>query len=1187
MAEITDPKIYKDLLSAVKSLQKEIKNSDKSVISFNHNITEISKNAKKATKDMEDLEESVSDMGDVFSKISVSKLTREMKDFTSYSKKIDELTKSQGEFQKIMKTTTKLSESLGIIHSLSSKKIIEGSKEATVALKKMTLQSEKFAEKRSELIDLSNVIKNIGEKTEGLDSLSEKINKYNGQIDSLKQGFESLAPATQKTVLKQIKEIENLKKPLMDQKNNIEKFQGSIENLEKSEVFKDIGGDQAKSAVTNLKKILSEPVVDWAKAGIEMDTINKEMEGSFDKLAEKNKEEYDKIKKEMDRLVTEAKNLESNLKKPYELQIHMGDATTAIDDFKNYVKKESIELDVAIPSEVIFNSKEFEEIQKNIKVINDDMIKQYKEIDTAKLTEEEKTQKILELDKNITAQLSKQVIALKELRGGAERNIKVAKNMSDNDFGRGKVKELQESFTKARFRLMELGKEFPKLKGAFEGLGNIAGAVGKAIGGMGIPIVLLEGTLNLVKMLMDVNQQVANMQKEIVATGVGVGVSSEKLGGYLDDTFTKARNLNGVFEAWKGGEAFVTTRKDIMPVIDALTKTGKPLTALEKDLSGITTTAAASGNELLKAADLAKTFGYNLNMSTVEIAKSMGDMMFEFESGAKNIQANFTEITEAAQSSGMSTNRFMGIVQTTTAGLSLYADQVKDTAVMISELGTSTSYSASEIQKIVKGVSETARDSKKALMSLALTVGRSPDLKEKLLKSWKGELIPKLEMEVGRAEKGSKEEAHLKAQLDYTKKGTEALEKGKLWNLSYLMKRMDPKAMLDIQAEQINLIAKQAKGDTGLFEEIAKAQGMAPEMIDALLNTGMDSLSSLDNIKTVMTSNAKVQETYKDQQKKAIELDKYANYTTNELLGTINETLLKGISSISTYLMFIAGAVVSKSIFDIGKALIGMGFGEVVIGAIVKAIASAGAAVAGAGIAAAGAAVVGAVGLGVAGGVLSSEHQDIIQKNDKVHADFLEKRRQETRNLEKKLEEKRQTGTKDEIASLEAIIAKRKKSQEDLEKAHDDFVNSEMAQTGWLRKVGNMIGIEGPSKESNEAMGMMYVKRGEEQKNLSASLKNLVGPSEVTKNIDEIMPAKGPIFPAATLSPPSGPILRIPASSTANTYPSMSADTNNMLNPLAEMGNTKIINNNFTFNGLTDPHLVAKIKEVQEQSHRV
>ena len=89
--------------------------------------------------------------------------------------------------------------------------------------------------------------------------------------------------------------------------------------------------------------------------------------------------------------------------------------------------------------------------------------------------------------------------------------------------------------------------------------------------------------------------------------------------------------------------------EQILPVIENLTRTGKGLETIKGQLKGVETTGAATGNELLKASDMMKTFGYNLQMTDVEMSKLAGDMMYSFNSSVETVAVpTFPMTTPAA-----------------------------------------------------------------------------------------------------------------------------------------------------------------------------------------------------------------------------------------------------------------------------------------------------------------------------------------------------------------------------------------------------------------------------------------------------------------------------------------------------------------------------------------------------------
>ena len=529
-------------------------------------------------------------------------------------------------------------------------------------------------------------------------------------------------------------------------------------------------------------------------------------------------------------------------------------------------------------------------------------------------TEEEKKQEIIKLQDKYNKELDITLKDMRDMQSLGDRYLASAEKSASDITGASQ--RWVDKLLNAKTTLAAIGKDVPVLEGLFGKLGGTIGTAAKAVGKLGASVAVFSFLGSLIKKIIDVQAHVADMYQELADTGVFIGTSSEKVGKQMADSLNKAINLKGLTSAaMMTGKEMALSRDEIVGMVKALDQGGMAARTLEAQMKNVQTTSAAASNELLGAANIVKTFSTNLGVTDAAMGDMIGNMAYQFNTTMGEMKGVFTDITNAAQQSGMSTNKFLGIIQTTTAGMAMFEDQVKSTAQMVSSLGRNTDLSGKQIEDLTKNAQGFSQDMMKAATGLALLgkakmaeLGKGAEEDLAGMKAEGAALQKKINITLAKGAAATPEE---KASLELNKKSLAQnqiatniqgkmvgfLKAGDSTNAAALLQGADAGTQLQIMAE----LGKKAKDMSGenymAFRQIAKQLGISDELQMLIIGSnGKITKQMIDARKSQMKSAGEGKKSFEELQQIAIETQKKTGAAQKKAIEAIEDTLNKMVS---------------------------------------------------------------------------------------------------------------------------------------------------------------------------------------------------------------------------------------------------------------------------------------------------
>jgi hypothetical protein len=336
---------------------------------------------------------------------------------------------------------------------------------------------------------------------------------------------------------------------------------------------------------------------------------------------------------------------------------------------------------------------------------------------------------------------------------------------------------------------------------AMKGLGSLMGGIkplietltkiGPILGAIG------GAALSLVKIFLDMDAKVKDFNKDLLVSA-GNADFLARAGGNTDVAFGKmSKTLDGIRDAayeWSNIDLGISP-DDYKAIVNTLNQEGVSIARIgnEADRTGQSVKEFTSDLAHVSVA-YSRAFGVPLQ----EINTLQAEMMTEMGADLKQTQQSFEQMNRAAQDSGISANKFFGMIRGVSQDLSLWGTRMEDAVKLLGRLGQVMSPRNAQkfMQSATQGLKNMGRTER---LRLSLLTGQGKmgklvdrDIKRKsegLAKSFgmtADEVMSKLKTKEGRGElegkiqrmdpsqQGALREALVDAQLqaDRRKKGT-------------------------------------------------------------------------------------------------------------------------------------------------------------------------------------------------------------------------------------------------------------------------------------------------------------------------------------------------------------------------------------------------------------------------------
>jgi hypothetical protein len=901
--EIDYQKEYNNLLEKTAKYRKEALKDNKS----------LTKQILDATRATEKLADSQNDVIDNF-----SDFTKQISKVSSYEKNIKNLSGSFDNFSGSINELTEEFNQLGIGSSKSFEKIKSGAVLANNGFNKLMGQVKNIDKFRGSLNGLQSNLNKIGSMVgrafndKDLVGMKESISSLRGLIPE--KEFERLSGIIDKTDFDNFEQFQSLVKELGS--TQITSLKKNLMDIASSGAMDELNED-AKQYIKNLNNLVNDPLSNYEDIIKELPKAHDALNKAYDIMGNKANQELSKIEDRYKNLTSQSESLRQELSQAILVDVNAEQALKNISTIQSYIKSSDFELsgDGLVPEVALRNAGELHDVETKINSLREKSVEIAQQIADADSPDEKK--RLLKIQKDILKNLQQQAVSSEKLITQTDKYLRIGEQISKNPIGSDKAEVLEENLFKAHFRLKEMSKQGGFLGGAFEKLSKITGDMGTKMKGLAFPMSLLSGSISLAKKVLEIQSTFSKINREIESSGA-FATSGTNLTKNLAEAGDKMRNLGGLASAAMGGDAFALGRDEIQSTVGALDQAGMKATALKNIYKDINTTTAASGNEFLKAADTANVFAGALGVSRQEVSSLMGDMFINYTKNAKKIEESFVQISAAAQSSSIGTNRFLGIVQTATAGLSLYEDQVKDTALAITNMVDKIGLTGKEAEIAARSAQEFAQNTDGVIKAFAVL---KPDQLAKLGTNLDKD-IDTLETKEKEGKISPEEKQKEKQRLDLMRQFADAAKTGDVRTAGAALKYMDTETMNKTMGSLMDTIKGMAtqggKLDIDMLERLGKTMGIPAELLVREIKTGGKISEALNaNIEDTKKTMGDLAQDQKDR-------EVLTGDVFNKAIESVKETLVDKLGRISNILLGISALIATLAA---GKFLMGI-FGK-------------------------------------------------------------------------------------------------------------------------------------------------------------------------------------------------------------------------------------------------------------------
>ena len=813
---VSEAKDFNKLLNSSKvtvdSLTKSLKNMPKVADS----IGDIENDFKKLSNAAEDVGSTLSDLGINFHKdfkVIGNRTAALSKEFAKLINKSAGVAKLAGSLDAIPKVLKKLQKEMTEASNIDTtaslgemrKKLddIEGNLPVD-DFKKLQSTLNKMSGKN--IAELPEIIKEFQETVKKVD-LSElgnvtDIDTYRKKIDGLTDSLDKLGMSN-------------------DAKNKIDGIKKVMESLIKSNVMGLIS-DDAKESMGIIQEQLKKPEVNINGLIANFAKLQTEIPKATSIIHDKIAEDGGKIIGEINNLTNNLKGIEKQFSIPKTLQVNTDIALSKIIDFKDEVKRQefTIGAEGLIPDSVLDNAEELSKIEDDIEKNKKEYLKSIKKMASLSDDDLDTKKSLQKVQQKILKNIKDSITASDALVDSANRRLVLGEEISEKGFGQEKANELANKFVKAEITLQKMGKKggaFGKVLGK---LGTQAGKLGDKLRGLAFPIGMMTSAISMGKMIMNLEVKGAQMFQTVADAGIVVGSSFEDVGKKMTNAMNQAHNLVGLKQAAKGVRgAMALSSQEIVGVARGLSDAGLAGRNLQTQMAATGASISGTGDHLVDAATLVRTFSGSLGIADAAITGMMGNMAFEFDSTMGSMKDTFTDITNAVHGTSMSTNRFLGIVQTATAGMSLFEDQVSGVADLVGKLGKNAALSGQDIASLAKTVGGFGKDTDQAVKGFALLGKKGMSKMGKDMDP----TIAKKKDEIKAAGSRGENTERLEAQLGHMVKMQKALVAGNAVAAGTQLKYVDPEASKALVTGLLDMTGKMG-GYMG--EKVAKMMGV-------------------------------------------------------------------------------------------------------------------------------------------------------------------------------------------------------------------------------------------------------------------------------------------------------------------------------------------------------------------------
>jgi len=856
-----------------------------------------------------------------------SKINKQLSDSPKYFKNIEKLA---DKFQEVDKTVQELEKNLAQMGVDSSSQLANITKEA-----------DKVGKEFFGLLKVSN---QINKSQASFDALPKKLKEIQ---KGLKGGFSTGDIKNFINSLSDLKgsmdpsKFDSLKESLekgMDSKN-LDSFNASLkevsgvylrdiisnfEDLKDQGVFKSLD-EGSKQMIDNLLKTGDSvtSLEDLESKMKDIASVTPKVNQAFTEFTTKNESSLVGFAKKLGKTSEGVKALARTFEESSIISLNVKNVTETANDLIDHIKQKTGELHL-FPSQTIdhidaIRSKQEELIKQHESLLHiNGLIAEVGDRD------DKIKSNLINRQKHITKRIQETSKSMEESVMYAEANLEAANAMSTHNWGLAKTKQLSVNIFKAEHGLRNLSdhvkKSFPGISGMIDKMADKFKLMGNNAGKFKFGAMLLTGAVSLGKAIMKIDEKSSSLFQSVNDSGLMVGKSASEAKSAMKDLAHETNNVMGLTKATSGfGNELALSKTEIDATVSALNQAGLAGKNLKQQMKGVSPEIGSTTSDLAGAASVVRTFSSELGIADSDVAGMMGNMAADFNSTMGSMVTTFTEISSAAQNSSMSSTRFLGILGTSTAGLSIYAEQVSSTSKALEMLSNVSGLTEQGVSAFAKSAVQGAQDAAKFATNLSVFASGGGITK---LTSSIGESISDIEVKMKEAEKRGDGELvkQLKGQLENSKEMVRLLEKGEIYEASHLADTIGPEALVKLQATMLKDLIEKSGGMGAKAQQIAEKQGLG-EMYRQIKALGSGGAATLNEIESGKASKTKSTQEMRDATKAK---DDLTGNATNKLATAVEnmallyaksyDVILKALTAIGAAA---GGGGMAKGVMDI------------------------------------------------------------------------------------------------------------------------------------------------------------------------------------------------------------------------------------------------------------------------------
>jgi len=212
--------------------------------------------------------------------------------------------------------------------------------------------------------------------------------------------------------------------------------------------------------------------------------------------------------------------------------------------------------------------------------------------------------------------------------------------------------------------------------------------MGKAIAGIGAALVTIAAVaaavLALIKLFMDLNDRIVDMNKSILQTGVATDMG---IGGRAWEAAYKFRqtmeDMRGdILDASSELDGFRASSEEMFQTLGTLNEYGRGFEKISKNIEAGTTHLKGYGDAAENAIGYAKLMG----TTSQDMARMMSAWSNDFGRDMERVYEGLSAIRQEALASGFSMKRFTSTVAEAVSGMGAYAVRIEEVGATLSQL---------------------------------------------------------------------------------------------------------------------------------------------------------------------------------------------------------------------------------------------------------------------------------------------------------------------------------------------------------------------------------------------------------------------------------------------------------------------------------------------------------------------